>query len=487
MTRSVGPRPSRSAMLLLGVTLVLACGSEPTAPSPVASVTVAPATTTVVLAESVQLVATTMDASGTVLAGRTVSWASSAPQVATVSSTGLVTGVGAGTVTVTATSETRDGTASITVVSLVFAELSAGAFHTCGVTTAGTASCWGDNLYAQLGFGDRSQVPRPIPALVKDGGSFAAVAAAGGSEASTGAHSCGLTTGGTAYCWGYNSFGQLGNGNTTGPEICLGAVPCASTPVAVTGGQSFASLSTGNLHTCALTPAGAAYCWGGQRFGELGNGTAGIQTSPVPVVGGVSFAQVSAGYYHTCGITAAGAAYCWGFNNSGQLGDGSQSDQSTPVPVTGGISFAAVSAGGSHTCGVTAAGVAWCWGFNGNGELGDGTRTDRLSPVLVAGGVGFTAVSVGTFHTCGLTAAGAAHCWGYNGTGQLGDGTTTDQSSPTLVAGGVSFAAVSAGGLHTCGRTAAGTAYCWGFNREGQLGDGTMVTRNAPVKVLGQP
>jgi alpha-tubulin suppressor-like RCC1 family protein len=284
-----------------------------------------------------------------------------------------------------------------------------------------------------------------------------------------GNHTCGVTVAGAAYCWGYNEYGQLGDGTTT----------TTLSPVLVAGGVSFAAVSAGGYHTCGVTAAGAAYCWGHNGVGQLGDGTLTNRSSPVLVAGGVSFAAVSAGGQHTCGVTAAGAAYCWGFNGIGQLGDGTLTNRSSPVLVAGGVSFATVSAGGGHACGVTAAGAAYCWGYNRWGQLGVGTTTGpemctlpcSTVPVLVVGGVSFAAVSAGGQHTCGVTAA--AYCWGINGTGQLGDGTRTGRSSPVLVAGGVSFAAVSAGVNHTCGVTAAGAAYCWGYNEYGQLGVGT--------------
>ena len=237
-------------------------------------------------------------------------------------------------------------------------------------------------------------------------------------------HTCGLTTAGAAYCWGDNSNGQLGDGTTTN----------RLTPGLVTGGVSFAAVSAGRYHTCGVTAAGAAYCWGTNGNGQLGDGTSGdIRSSPGLVAGGVSFGGVSAGAFHTCGVTAVGAAYCWGYNGQGRLGDGTETDHFTPGLVAGGVSFAAVSAGGGYTCGVTTAGAAYCWGFNIYGALGDGTTTTRLSPGLVAGGVTFAAVSAGGGHTCGITAAGAAYCWGENSNGQLGDGTTINRLTPVRV------------------------------------------------------
>src|SRR3989442_1567852 len=198
------------------------------------------------------------------------------------------------------------------------------------------------------------------------------------------------------------------------------------------------------------------------------------------------FTAVSVGRHHTCGLTPAGSAYCWGDNSRGQVGDETTTARSSPVLVVGRVSFAAVSAGGDHTCAVTTTGAAYCWGSNDRGELGDGTTSDRESPTPVAGGVRFAAVSAGLCNTCGVTAAGAAYCWGSNQHGELGVGTTTGPEScttpsgpfpcstvPRPVQGTLRFAAVSAGVSRACGVTAAGAAYCWGSNEDGQLGGGT--------------
>jgi len=294
-----------------------------------------------------------------------------------------------------------------------------------------------------------------------------------------GGHTCGVTTGGAAYCWGFNSFGELGDG-TVSPR---------TSPVAVQGGLTFAAVSAGGGYTCGVTTSGAAYCWGENDNGQLGDGTTTGRTTPVLVLGGLTFAAVSAGGAHTCGVTAAGAAHCWGSNLFGELGDGTTTVRTSPAAVLGGLAFHAVSASALyHTCGVTAGGAAYCWGYNNGGQLGDGTMTDRTSPVPVSGGLTFAAVSAGGGHTCGVTTGGVAYCWGLNILGQLGDGTTIGRTSPVHVTGGLSFAAVSAsGGFHTCGVTTGGAAYCWGNDDHGQLGDGATITIPVvgPGAVLG--
>jgi alpha-tubulin suppressor-like RCC1 family protein len=155
----------------------------------------------------------------------------------------------------------------------------------------------------------------------------------------------------------------------------------------VLGGLTFAQVSAGEYHSCGVTTAGAAYCWGRGYSGELGDGTTTYaRSSPVAVQGGLTFAQVSAGAHYSCGVTTVGAAYCWGDNGGGQLGDGTTTtDRTSPVLVRGGLTFAQVSAGSGFTCGVTLDGVAYCWGENIYGQLGNGTTTNSSVPVKVAG------------------------------------------------------------------------------------------------------
>src|SRR5438309_1063966 len=194
--------------------------------------------------------------------------------------------------------------------------------------------------------------------------------------------------------------------------IALAILPHVA-PAAIVAAQSdslkFTAVSASGEFACGLTVAGAAYCWGANYSGNLGDGTTTTRTSPVRVTGGLSFASVSAGS-HTCGLSAEGVAYCWGGNKFGQLGDGTTSDRSSPVRVTGGMTFVALTVS-IHTCGIAKEGAAYCWGPNGGGMLGDGTAIDRSRPTPVRADKRFTAVSAGTGMTCGITLAGALDCW----------------------------------------------------------------------------
>jgi len=168
-----------------------------------------------------------------------------------------------------------------------FAVLGAGSPHTCGVTTAHAAYCKGVNSFGALGDGTHNtpQAP-PWWVAVTGGHSFATVNA--GSYNNT----CGVTTDGAAYCWGYD-FG--------------------ASPQLLSSGVSFTAISTGWLHACAVTPGDAGYCWGENTYGELGHGFGG----DARVVGGHNWKVIGAGSSWTCGVTTDGALWCWGNTTTG--------------------------------------------------------------------------------------------------------------------------------------------------------------------------
>ena len=250
---------------------------------------------------------------------------------------------------------------------LLFKMLSAGSSpSTCGLTMSGAAYCWGFGSGGALGNGSDSDSAVPVP--VAGGLTFSSITSGGG-------FSCGLTVGGAAWCWG---GGALGNGATSIETV----------PVPVSGGLAFTSLSAGNDFACGVATGGAAYCWGDEGFGALGNGSSANTFSSVPVLvsGGLTFASVSAGADHACALTPTGAAYCWGSSfDVGALGSGSGAGGNVPVAVAGGLSFRSISPGTYHMCAVTIGGAAYCWGDNSFwGELGIGQYFPSSNvPVLV--------------------------------------------------------------------------------------------------------
>jgi alpha-tubulin suppressor-like RCC1 family protein len=358
---------------------------------------------------------------------------------------------------------------------LTFVKLAAGEGHTCGLTTGGATYCWGYNGTQSLvtgisvptgQLGDSSTIDRAAPVKVSGGKTFISITAGA-------FHTCGLTSAGAAWCWGANKnevqstatnpypTGQLGDGTAVNQ----------SSPVAVSGGLTFGSISAGYFHTCGLTLAGAAYCWGS---GGLGVGDSVTRLTPTAVAGGLSFQSLSAGGTHTCGLIAGGVAYCWGNDLFGQLGDSATTGQLQPVAVKGGKVWQSIVAGGNVTCGVVAGagGATYCWGDNLRGAVGDGgillapnvptkvVTTDTLSELTI--GSIAASISFGSMHVCGLNKAGLARCWGNNNAAQVGDGSTALRAVPTAVTTALAFTSLAAGGLHTCGLVASGAAYCWG-------------------------
>jgi alpha-tubulin suppressor-like RCC1 family protein len=314
-------------------------------------------------------------------------------------------------------SETRELTPVAVVGGLVFRNISAGALRSCGVTTVNVGYCWGNNALGSLGVGSGGD--RSAPTAVAGGLRFLQI------DVGAHLHGCGVTTDRRIYCWGYNSQGQLGDGTRFEIE---------NAPVVVASSRRFRQVSAGKYHTCAVTTTDEAFCWGDNDFGQLGIGTdQRRRLSPTLVAGGHAIRQIAAGGFHTCAVTTAGQAYCWGDSRSGQIGDGQTSQRLSPRLVAGGRTFDRVTAGDWHSCGETAANRAFCWGRNGEGMLGDGTTVDRLKPTAVLGGLTFAQVAAGGFASFGVTTTGALYGWGWNPNGQLGDGTTTTRTSPVKV------------------------------------------------------
>ncbi len=281
------------------------------------------------------------------------------------------------------------------------ASVTMGAENACGLTSDGVAYCWGTN--ATGGLGDGTVAASRVPVAVAGSLRFATISAAA-------RFVCGVATTSNGYCWGFNADGNLGIGTTDGPSQCSTLDPrtnqpswCSTVPIAVTGGVAFSSIRAGGLGTvvfpnddafaCGIAVGGAAYCWGGNGYGELGDSSQTDRSAPTLVAGVLSFPRCRRSQFldRDCAQLSRlwpsehGSAYCWGENQFGQLGDSSLSDSRVPIQVAGGHVFTHLSAGGNSTCGVTIDGAAYCWGDDVAGQLGDGGSSQKSYSVPIAG------------------------------------------------------------------------------------------------------
>jgi alpha-tubulin suppressor-like RCC1 family protein len=397
-----------------------------------------------------------------------ISWIASNPHVGSITQGGVLTGVEQGHTIIQAGSGFATGWAEATVIGPIsttppwtLLSVSGGGHHGCGVTAANAAYCWGWNYFGQLGNGEvgDNEDNEPTPVAVVGGHSFSSIVAGL-------YHTCAITTTGAAWCWGQGGSGELGNGDDT--------VFGSMVPLAVAGGHTFAKLAAGGSHTCGITTAGALYCWGLGTGGALGTGGTSNSWTPLPVAAGTVFEDIVTGLWHTCAITDASLALCWGANDQGQAGNDSAAGMHTsPVAVAGGHEFASLDSYASHTCGVELDGTLWCWGRNDTAQLGDGTLTPQVAhPVQVDTLDLFSDVATAAHHTCAVTTDGDTQCWGHGGYGQLGQGELSDSTVPVDVLGGLDFVDIAAGSHFTCGSLANNGVYCWGDSSFGQLGAG---------------
>jgi alpha-tubulin suppressor-like RCC1 family protein len=360
-------------------------------------------------------------------------------------------------------------------------ELALGYWHTCLRRASGEAQCWGRGEHGELGRASFSVSVNPTPRAVMMVSDATGIAAGGRSDAFAG-HSCALRSSGAVVCWGGNAYGQLGDGTTM----------ASSLPAPVFGLTDAVEVATGDYHTCARRRDGTVVCWGANGSGQLGNNTTTPSVTPVAVVGLTDAVEVVAADTFTCARRATGGVVCWGRNDVGQLGNGTTTGSRVPVAVTGLTDAVEVTVGGngftvdltSHACARRASGSVVCWGANNYGQLGDGTRATRSIPAAVTGLTDAIEVSAGGSHVCARRASNNVVCWGGGGSGQLGIGPGSSALTPTTVPL-TSVAQVSAGGEHTCARQTGGQVYCWGGNAYGQLGDGTSTDRRLPTLVTG--
>ena len=324
------------------------------------------------------------------------------------------------------------------IVGLVgVAAVTTGDEHSCAMTTDGQVKCWGNNTYGQLGNGRTAAfVAHPTPALVVDAAGSPLTGITSITAAARGQHTCALRSDQTVWCWGGNWHGNLGDGSEVNRSFATQVVTAAGN--ALTG---IGDVSAGSAHTCAKKIDNTVWCWGNNQWGQLGIGYTSLKsTTPVQVFDADSYplqgvAQLAADV-HTCAVMTDFRVWCWGNNRWGQLGNRSTRDEPVPVLVQGLPTSTAVSAGRGHTCALASDATVWCWGENLRGQLGDGSVTNRLAPTKV-GASSFAEIASlhsGDETNCSLKLDGSAWCWGANGAGQVGNGTWTSYlTSPARV------------------------------------------------------
>ena len=267
-------------------------------------------------------------------------------------------------------------------------------------------------------------------------------------------------------------------------------------------------ISAGQQFTCALSAAGAVYCWGYGVYGQLGNNLATSSSVPVAVtttgtpMAGKTIVQVSTGKASVCALDSGGLVYCWGDNGDGELGNNSTAQSSVPVAVTtagtpmADSTIAQVSTGDESVCAVDSGGLVYCWGDNGDGELGNNSTAQSSVPVAVTtagtpmANRTIAQVSTRDYSVCAVDSAGLVYCWGYNGAGQLGNSSRANSSVPVAVTtagtpmAGRTIVQVSVGAYSSvCAVDSAGLVYCWGNNGNGELGNNSTALSNVPVAV----
>ena len=237
---------------------------------------------------------------------------------------------------------------------------------TSSIKTDGTLWIWGQNTYGQLG--DNTITFRSSPVQTIAFGTNWKQVECGYF------HTAAIKTDGTLWSWGGNSYGQLGDNTVT----------TRSSPIqTVAFGNSWKQVSCSRGYVSAIKTDGTLWCWGNNSYGQLGNNTTTKTSSPVQTIAfGTNWKQVACGYFHTAAIKTDGTLWGWGRNSNGQLGDNTVTNRSSPVQtVAFGSNWKSVACGESHSVAIKTDGTLWNWGSNANGKLGDNTVTGRSSPV----------------------------------------------------------------------------------------------------------
>lgn len=346
------------------------------------------------------------------------------------------------------------------------ANVAAGYYHSLALKENGTVWAWGYNNYGQLGNGGTTN--RNTPGQVSTLSNVIAVA--GGY-----CHSLALKSDGTVWAWGYNIEGELGNG-TNNPSY---------TPIQVISLSNIIAIAAGGYHNLALKNDGTVWAWGYNGGGQLGNLSTTNCHTPVQVNSLSNVVAIAAGANHSMALFNDGTISAWGSNNYGQLGIGSKSNSAAPVHIIGISNIKAIGAGFEHSMALKADNTLLIWGNNVNGQLGNGTAISSIIPIALNGLSNIRAFAGGNSHSLAILYDGTVWAWGWNLYGQLGIEPNTNRYIPTQVSSISNIFRVSAGLNHSIAVKSDGTVWAWGLNDNGQVGDGTTSNKYTPVQLSG--
>ena len=280
------------------------------------------------------------------------------------------------------------------------------------------------------------------------------------------------------YAWGYNGYGQLGDGTSRSKN----------SPVKIGTATNWKSIAAGAKHSLAINKAGELYAWGNNDDGQLGDGTFSNRNSPVKIGTATNWKSIAAGARHSLAINKASELYAWGWNHYGQLGDGTFSNRNSPVKIGTATNWKSIAAGDSHSLAISKAGELHAWGANFKGQLGNGTSYDRHIPTKIGTATNWKSIAGGAIHSLAINKAGELHAWGGNTKGQVGygtPGTLAKQESPVKIGTATNWKSIAAGANHSLATNKAGELYAWGENTKGQLGLGHDMTsiQESPAKI----
>nr|BFD59306.1 hypothetical protein CKG001_14130 [Bdellovibrio sp. CKG001] len=332
--------------------------------------------------------------------------------------------------------------------------LSMGRGHQCAIMEDASLRCWGMNMNRQVTGANTDFQANPVNITIAGVTGFRGIA--------TGeSHSCAISLDNRLFCWGNTDDGQIGGGSSSGTQ---------NSPLHIDTGTTYLSVTSGDLHSCAITTDNKLKCWGRNDYGQLGLGDSTERTSPTDVDSANTYKYVAAGSRSTCAIRADDKLFCWGYNVNYQLGDGSATNRNLPTAIDATESFKMVAVGSKHGCAITMTDSMKCWGTNNYGQVGDNGVTTRNLPVAVYGGDTYKFVTVNDDSTtstargftCAITMSNALKCWGANMLMQIADPGLVARYLPTVADAGTNYIDVRNSASRACGITQSGALKCWG-------------------------